>query len=75
MSEEERRRRSTFWRPGEGETERKLETERGEERTAFFFFLSLCLHPSPVSNTELVKLHGPNWTNDWAQIRPALMNK
>lgn len=58
---------------GGQETARPKENERrGEERTVIH---SLCFHPSPVSNTELVKHHGPNWTNNWAQIRPALMNK
>lgn len=62
-------------RSGGQETETLKENERRREEKRGQWFLSLCLHPSPVSNTGLVKHHGPNWTNDWAQIRPALMNK
>lgn len=63
-------------RSGGQETERLKENETRERRREDrHFFLSLLHHPSPVSNTGLVKHHGPNWTNDWAQIRPALMNK
>lgn len=53
-------------RSGGQEMEKLSENERHTEEKKGQRFLSLCLHPSPVSNTGLVKHHGPNWTNDWA---------
>lgn len=58
---------------GGQETEKLRENGREEKRQQLF--LPLSLHPSLVSNTRLAKHHGPNWTNDCAQIRPTLMNK
>lgn len=55
-------------RCGGQETEKPKENERRSERLKKredSNFFSLCLHPSPVSNTVPVKHHRPNWTNDW----------
>lgn len=59
MSEEERRRKSMLRMPREGGTEQKGD---GEDGDVFHFVVIHLLFPT----VELLKLHGPNWTNDWA---------
>lgn len=60
MSKEERRRKSTLGMPREGGTEQKWDGEDGDF-VHFVFFIHLLFR-----TVELLKLHGPNWTNDWA---------
>lgn len=70
MSEDKRR--SAFWKPVDRETERKLKREKGEEMVVSFTSPSSI---SCVSNTGFTKNVGPNWSTDWVQIRPELMDK
>lgn len=55
-----------------GQEWEELKKRSAGEDGDFFHFVFIHLL---FQTEDYCKLHGPNWTNDWVQIRPTLMNR